>query len=251
MGLLDNLGKLGGVFGLAGSLFGGNSAKAAQESANRTNIMLQQKQLDWEERMSNTAWQRGMQDMKAAGMNPMLAFTQGGASTPNVSAATVIPEDGMARGIWSAADKMMSMANLSQIAANTKAIEATARKTNAEAGILEGTSSNRIEASHWELQKIKKDIEEVISRFQLNDEQRKQIHDLLPELIKSHQVQQGLGQAQAGTARAQQALTEAQTVPAEAEARVWEALGAAGKGANIGANALQQIIFIIRQVLGK
>lgn len=53
-----------------------NSAEAA---ANRA----------WQERMSNTAYQRAVEDMKKAGINPILAYANGGASTPGGSAGTI------------------------------------------------------------------------------------------------------------------------------------------------------------------
>ena len=45
-------------------------------------------QRDWQENMSNSSYQRAVEDMQKAGINPALAYQQGGASTPSGAMAS-------------------------------------------------------------------------------------------------------------------------------------------------------------------
>lgn len=98
------------------SLLGGTSARDFSSGQTKA-------QMDFQERMSSTAYQRTMADMKAAGLNPILAYKQGGASSPGGAAA---------KGQDIATPAVNSALATKQLAANVALTSAQTSKTIAE-----------------------------------------------------------------------------------------------------------------------
>lgn len=89
MGLLSTVGSLAGAYfgGPVGSAIGGSlggfvEGEYKQNKANDFNSAQAAASRQWSTDMSGTTYQRTMADMKAAGLNPMLAYSQGGSSVP-------------------------------------------------------------------------------------------------------------------------------------------------------------------------
>lgn len=66
-----------------------NYNAAQNELAMQYNSAEAEKNRSWQKMMSDTAYQRAMADMKAAGLNPILAANLGGASTPGGATGSI------------------------------------------------------------------------------------------------------------------------------------------------------------------
>jgi len=106
---------------LIAAVVGGGLAFWGQERANAANARAAREQMDFQEKMANSSWQRGTADMQAAGLNPMLAYSQGGAGTPGGSSYT--NQNSALSAASQIADIQLKGKQLEQMDAQTKSVQ--------------------------------------------------------------------------------------------------------------------------------
>lgn len=211
----------GSGFSLTNTVAGGLISMFGAKRQNAANAREARRAREWSERMSNTEVQRRVADLKAAGLNPMLGYS-GSASTPAPAVARYENEaESGVRGAHSASQ-------MAAIQAQLNAINASTRKTTAEAQLLESQVPHSSRAATAAADKLQDEVTRLGQDIERADIEREHFKRMIPLLERAQAlVNRGLASGLSRKAL-EENVSSMFNVPFEYAGEIMEKLGEFG-----------------------
>jgi hypothetical protein len=139
-GIISSIGDVAktSLTSLGGGLIGGVGSYLGQQTANQASADQSKAQMDFQERMRETSYQTAVKDMMKAGLNPMLAYQQGGAG--NQAGASAQMQNALGAGVASAQEGISKYQQLKNMQSQQELIHSQIDDTTAAAALKRATA---------------------------------------------------------------------------------------------------------------